>query len=199
MIAAPVSSNGDQRHSFPSRGNRTPGQGWAVRPSPAPSVLFFRTSWRSFSEQANLTGVSIRGPDHRRKKPDGRGQCLSERTHDAAATQEKQEGREGSSGTPGRARAAGIGKDRGSEPGLHPTRRKTLPCLSVWGFLALGALGWYLRPSAISWDIEPQTQEGPPSSKERNPTWACLRGASARKPAVSPTRAVLPCASTAVI
>ena len=59
--------------------------------------------------------MSIRGPDHRRKKPDGRGQCLSERTHDAAATQEKQEGREGSSGTPGRARAAGIGKDRGSE------------------------------------------------------------------------------------
>ena len=64
--------------------------------------------------------MSIRGLDHRQKKPDGQGQCLSERTQDAEATRERQEGREGSSGAPGQARAAGIGKDWGSEASRAP-------------------------------------------------------------------------------
>ncbi|MXQ88518.1 hypothetical protein E5288_WYG006779 [Bos mutus] len=39
----------------------------------AAALFKIKQSPTSFSEQAHLTGVSIRGPDHRRKKPDGEG------------------------------------------------------------------------------------------------------------------------------
>ena len=105
MIFAPVSSERNQGRLPPGKASSPsearPRLRQSEPPWPRPSCsprLLGRVSRSSLTSQVCQYE---RGPDHRRKEPDGLGQCLSQRTRDAEATRQNHERRGGSPRAPG--------------------------------------------------------------------------------------------------